>query len=264
MRVLVINLDRAPERLAHTTRVFAAAGVPFERLSATDGQKLTAEEIARWRQGTPHFGEMRAAELSCYLSHRRCWEVAAANDEPIVVFEDDQHLGRNVAPVLASANWVPADADVVKLEANPRPLTLDRAVSATIAGREVHRNRGLNTGGGAYVLTAKGARLLLANLTAIASPFDHLLFNPRMPLFERVVTYQLVPALCIQDSVRYADGAGMTLTSYIAPERPSHQRQGSAEFLRKISRPFENAVRNTRTAVANFTHGRRVVRVAFA
>ena len=263
MRALVINLDRAPERLAHTTREFAAAGVPFERVAATDGQKLTPDELARWRQGTPHFGEMRAAELSCYLSHRRCWEVAAASAEPIVVFEDDQHLGRKVAPVLASSDWVPADTDIVKLEANPRLLTLDRAVAATIAGRSVCRNRALNTGGGAYVLTPKGARLLLANLTAIADPFDQLLFNPRMPLFERVVTYQLMPALCIQDSVLHADGAGVTLASYISPERPSHRRQGLAEWKRMIERPFEEAVRNTRTAVRNLANGRHAVRVPF-
>ncbi len=248
MRVLVINLDRAPERLAHVTRTFGEAGVPFERVAATDGKKLGPEEIARWRQGTPHFGEMRESELACYLSHRRCWEMVAAGDEPAVIMEDDLYLGRGARDALARSDWLPADADIVKLETGVRPITMDRAAAGTLPDRKIHRVRGLNTGGGAYVLTPKCARMLLENIKAISDPFDHILFNPRLPFFERLAVYQVVPALCIQDSVLHTDGPGTTFRSYIAPERPAHQREGLAEFSRMISRPVEDFVRNVKQA----------------
>ncbi|NBW47626.1 MAG: glycosyltransferase family 25 protein [Betaproteobacteria bacterium] len=71
----VINLDRAPERLARIGARLDALGVPWTRFPAVEGKLLTAaEQAARLDQAgferrhgmTPSLGE-----LGCYLSHVR-------------------------------------------------------------------------------------------------------------------------------------------------------------------------------------------------
>lgn len=47
MKVLLINLDRATDRLERMRRVFGEAGIEFERVSGVDGSQLSAEELER-------------------------------------------------------------------------------------------------------------------------------------------------------------------------------------------------------------------------
>ena len=42
--IYVINLDRRPDRLANMTKQFKKLQLPFIRVSAVDGEKLTIEE----------------------------------------------------------------------------------------------------------------------------------------------------------------------------------------------------------------------------
>jgi len=261
MRVLVINLDRAPERLTHTTREFAAAGVRFERLAATDGKTLPADEFARWRQGTPHFGEMRAGEVACYLSHRRCWEIAAAGSEPLVICEDDLYLGENARGILADASWIPADADIIKLEKHVLPIVVDRKPAGLAFGRQLVRVRGLDNGAGAYILAPRCAARLLQMIVAVSDPFDQILFNPRLPIFSRLVIYQMVPALCIQDSIRHHGTFGTTLNTTLPRDRV--RRKGFAEIKRRFERPFEQAVRGLKDFVIHTATQRTWVDIDF-
>src|SRR5690606_11965028 len=117
MKILVINLDRSPDRLEHMRKVFDGQGLSFERVPAVDAQNLSPDEIARWRQGEPNFYELGPGEVGCFLSHRKRWEIAAASPEPFTaICEDDIFLGRNARTVLGSHDWIPHDAGVVKLE----------------------------------------------------------------------------------------------------------------------------------------------------
>ncbi len=58
MRVVVINLDRSPERLAEFGAEAARCGLDFERLPAIDGRLLADRDIARW--STPGLSSSRS------------------------------------------------------------------------------------------------------------------------------------------------------------------------------------------------------------
>jgi glycosyl transferase family 25 len=261
MRVLVINLDRAPERLKHINEIFAAAGVPFERVAAVDGKLLSPEELAKWRQGPTYFGGLSDAELACYLSHRKCWEIAAASSEPTVIFEDDVYLGRDAREALLRNDWIPDDADVVKIEKHMYPLLVDRATKSAVAGRQLLRMRGLNNGGGGYILTPRSAKRLLEAVVAIGDPFDQVLFNPRLPLFTSLAIYQLTPALSVQDCILNNFGPGMKFETSLPRHKPS--RKGIDSLKRRIEAPFENAARWLKQTAINLATRRHWVTVEY-
>ena len=107
MKCLVINLDRSVDRLAGVTAEFSRIGVAFERVAGVDATT-----------GVPFAAPpLTDAEICCFLSHRRCWRIIADGpDRYGVVFEDDVVFSHDAGAVLADDNWVPRDADVVKLE----------------------------------------------------------------------------------------------------------------------------------------------------
>ena len=80
--VYVINLDRAPARLAHAERELAGQGIAFRRLRGRRPD-LTDAEIARVYDAARNRGSYHAAlqkgEIACFLSHRRAWSTFLAN-----------------------------------------------------------------------------------------------------------------------------------------------------------------------------------------
>jgi len=117
MKSYLINLDRSPERLERMAVVFASLGMEFARTPAVDGRLLSVEERQRWLSDEETPFQLTAGEIGCFLSHRKCWEAAAAGSEShVAIFEDDVHLGKNAAEILSRTDWIPDDADVVKIE----------------------------------------------------------------------------------------------------------------------------------------------------
>jgi glycosyl transferase family 25 len=87
MRTLLINLARSPGRLVFQQEQFARFGRSFERIEAIDGAGID-EAFYRRMRGTGTRLVSRN-EIACTLSHRACWEIAAATGEPVLVLEDD-------------------------------------------------------------------------------------------------------------------------------------------------------------------------------
>jgi GR25 family glycosyltransferase involved in LPS biosynthesis len=130
-RVVVINLDRRPERLAQFTRNLS--DWPFkqpQRFAAVDGSAVVTP--AEWQRGPGAWG--------CMLSHRAVLQSAIADSvESLLVLEDD---AVPVPGFAASAGdflaRVPADWDCLMLGAEhlqpPTPVA-ERVVRCTIAIR---------------------------------------------------------------------------------------------------------------------------------
>jgi glycosyl transferase family 25 len=255
MRVQVISLLRAPERIAHVDAVFGTAAITFDRVAAVDGQDLTSAEISRWRRGVPRFYEIPPAELACFLSHRGCWETVVRTGEPIAIFEDDVHLGKNAREILADKSWIPTGADIVKLDTTLTKTIVDRRPVISVHGRTAVRLRGYHTGGAGYVLTERGARKLLDAIRTISDPFDQLLYNPALPLHGQLEIYQLVPALCIQHDVLHR--SSLDLPSYLEGGRGRLKRTAVAKLMREIQRPVERLSIALRGATLNLTGMRR-------
>jgi glycosyl transferase family 25 len=178
LRIWVINLDRAPERLQRISAQLDRLGLPWERLAAVDARALSAEQRAaldepayRRRHGmTPLPGE-----LGCYLSHVRAMRLFL--DSPAdfaLLLEDDVLLHDSLPDVLQGLMAHPERWDVAKLSAvhggTPVPY-LQVAPGHTLA---VMLSR--CTGSSAYVLNRRAAQAYLrqpGGLLPMQLPYDH-------------------------------------------------------------------------------------------
>jgi glycosyl transferase family 25 len=167
--------------------------------------------VDRWFEPGGPLGEIPKGDKACLLSHRRAWELFLAGGESHAVFlEDDVRLSASAPALLASGNWIPADAAVVKLEhygpAGQRVLLRDiRKIGEDFRlGRMLSRH----TGAAAYILSRRAAEILLRQ-TRFDLPVDHLLFNPNnSKLFASLSPWQLVPAIARQEQDETSDIEG--------------------------------------------------------
>lgn len=193
------------------------AGLDFERIPAVDGSLLSEEDLeafCRERMRGDH-EEWLPGEVGCFLSHFEAWRrVAASQDEWQIVFEDDLRVSPDIARLVQSAGWIPADADVVRLEAN-RSMRLSRPRQIAAApGRRLYRAVSGTTGAGAYILSRKTAQQLIAAPASEHTKVDTFLFKPKVSSVARgLKRYQLVPAVCVQ--VGLAEGREGHLKSTI-------------------------------------------------
>jgi glycosyl transferase, family 25 len=251
MQIFVMNLDRAPERLAHMTTLFGGLGLPFTRVPAVDGKSLAAAEANRWIGGEPKFYPLGPGEIGCFLSHRECWErVVRDGLDHAAIFEDDMLMGADADAVLSDSGWIPADADLVKLDTACRNTVVDRHIAAVAGHHSVTRLREAHAGGGAYIVSRAGAQKLLGLSRSFCDPVDQFLFNPVSAVFQVAVIYQMTPALCIEMGVAGL-AADASLGSALSPERRRHRRAGWEKVTRELERPFEQATGLVKGALIN-------------
>jgi glycosyl transferase family 25 len=262
MKVMVINLDRAPERLERIRTIFNAAGVPFERMRAVDGRELTQAEIDRWRQGEPRFYLLGPGETGCFLSHRQCWEIAARTGEPVVIFEDDIHLGRDAAELLGDPSWIPADAHLIKIDTHLRTTMVDREYISIPSQRRLSRLRAMHVAAAGYVVTPAGASLLLDRTSSFSDPVDQFMFNPKSSIFDIIVTYQMIPAISVHNGLS-DDVENVVLGSALHEERRLNRRRGFAKIRRELTRPLEQAKTLFERSKASFLRNQESRRIEF-
>ncbi|WP_295813225.1 glycosyltransferase family 25 protein, partial [uncultured Nitratireductor sp.] len=239
MLILVINLDREEKRLLHMRDEFSAHGLEFQRVAAVDARNLSDEVIASRRKGAPNFYELGAGEVACFLSHRRCWEIAADSAEThTLVCEDDLFLGKDAGSVLADRAWMPEDDGIVKVEASRFRIMLGKRAVSEVQGRSVHALYRDYAGAGAYVLSRTCARELLDMTESFCDPVDQFLFNRTIPGWHGRPVYQLVPAVAIQE-VFLKPRSGQALGSALQGERRTKRRTGLGKLRREVTRPFE-------------------------
>jgi GR25 family glycosyltransferase involved in LPS biosynthesis len=90
--VYVINMDRSSDRLQLISENMRKLNIPFTRINAVDGQKLSESEIKN--QTTllcSYFCTL--AMIGIFLSHKKTWEtIVQNNDKYAIVMEDDCEL----------------------------------------------------------------------------------------------------------------------------------------------------------------------------
>jgi GR25 family glycosyltransferase involved in LPS biosynthesis len=97
MKAYVIHLERATGRRGQVEKIRASLPMPLEIVPAVDGAALSAEAFrARYRRTLfqPRYPfELRAGEIGCFLSHRKCWEMIASGDDAgALIIEDDVNI----------------------------------------------------------------------------------------------------------------------------------------------------------------------------
>ncbi len=197
MIIYLINLDRRPDRLAYCTAQAEQHGFTFERLAAIDGQ---SEEFRRAHPECPvkvtTDEPMRYGEWACLKSHQMAWRKLLESDDVYAVVMEDDFLLASAFTDLLAPDWIPEDADLVKLETWRGIVQVDRRPAARVGSRTVHRLNSTHLGAGAYILSRQAAAHLLKQKDILAA--DHLLFGTTSPLFGHLRTYQVIPAPVVQ------------------------------------------------------------------
>ena len=194
----VINLERAPERLARVRAQLESIGLPWTRLAAVDARALTPQQAAaldepayRRKHGmTPSLGE-----LGCYLSHIEVMRALLASGHRFaLVLEDDVLLQPSLPAVLRGLVAQQARWDVAKLSAVHSGTPVRYLQVAPGHSLAVMLTR--CTGSSAYLLNRKAAQAYLAGLLPMSLPYDHVFDQGwRFGLKFRLVT----PTPCAHD-----------------------------------------------------------------
>ncbi len=208
---LVINLDRRPDRLRDMAEGLGKIGLPFERVSAIDGQTLGA---GPW-QGIDHRGydlchgkRLRPNEAGCYLSHFKAIRRFMESDATAcLILEDDAAFAPEFPAVIEALLKVPQDWDVVKLNGrhSGTPVPQRRLVSPYKLVACVTRN----TGAGGYLLNRHAGARYLERLLPMIVPYDHAFDQAwRFGIkFRSVRPYPMESQVSTSSLVRSDDGA---------------------------------------------------------
>ena len=182
----VINLARSTQRRARMQERLAAIGLAGQFVTATDGTRLSAAELARYdahRARRVYGSEMSAGEIACCLSHLAV--LARIRDQALpaaLVLEDDVIFAPGFAALLHDLCALPDRPwQVVRLNVLKGPVLAPR--TRRDHGREIARLGGFGLyrvgrnplGAGAYLVTAEGAAAILRHADPIFAPFDHML-----------------------------------------------------------------------------------------
>jgi glycosyl transferase family 25 len=222
MPVFFINLDRSAGRRAEMHRRLTCLGLDYERISAIDGLRLPDDVQRRWCPAPGLSYHLGPGEIGCFLSHRECWKRVLQRAKPFaVILEDDIDLAPAARALFASSEWIPPDADIVKIETRLKGSTLvDRDEIFADGMHSATRLRGRHTGSAGYIVARRAAEKLLTMTDTFADAIDQFLFNPDLAAFHTLVTYQLVPAVCIQEKwIRQRNEGGKALPSELDVER---------------------------------------------
>ena len=103
---LVINLDRAADRMAHMARELQAVGLSYTRIAAVDGATLQRPhpDFSEGHYRHLHGRHWAPKELGCYLSHIQCLRTLLTSDaQYALILEDDVRLDPDIRQVLIEA-----------------------------------------------------------------------------------------------------------------------------------------------------------------
>jgi glycosyl transferase, family 25 len=176
MRIILINLARATERLQKMQQQFSALGLDFSRLEARDGKSLAAEDCAlvddaRRRRITPY--PLSDNEIGCWLSHRHALQdVANGSDAMAAIVEDDAQFTENFPAVLkAIENALPA-FDFIFLHRKMKRREIFVPTRQLLPGISMGRVGPAHMGAISYVVSKKGAQKFLDYAPRFAHAVD--------------------------------------------------------------------------------------------
>jgi glycosyl transferase, family 25 len=235
MKLYVINLDRAPERMARIGGLLDGLGVNFERVAAVDGRNLPPVPT----DAPPDVWALTRSEIGLIRSHQKCWDLFEQSGDPYcIILEDDVHFGSDFASFVTGGAMLPEEFDLIKIEATPFKIWLDKHSARPVLGsRKLMRLASTHMGAAGYVLSRAGLEKVRRLLHEFHQhPIDVVLFGPPA---KALTIYQLTPSLVIQDNALrnkspYHVGFDQTVDRGRKP-----RVRGLKKVLREIARPFQ-------------------------
>lgn len=199
MLVQLINLDARRDRLEAFEQAASELDLAFERLPACNGYLPEFEDRASRIPVTPRGEAVGPRALACTESHRVGWRRILDEGHAFgVMLEDDIFMATDMGDICARTDWIPADADLVKLETMNYRVLLSRDSHQVAPGRMLRRMLSEHLGTGGYVVSRAAAEKLLKATDAPDDTIDRMMFDMRHPLSRSLTIYQMTPAPCAQ------------------------------------------------------------------
>jgi glycosyl transferase family 25 len=167
--VLIINLDRSPDRLSFQRSQALRLGLRFERIPAADGVRLLHADFEQY--AFQWLRPLSRTEVGCLLSHAACWWRVVELKRNAIVLEDDIVLAEETVAFLGQAKDV-TGAVVVNLETRAKPRCISPDPVSTVGGQHVHELYRAVAGAAAYLVTPLAAARLLKGLPKKAALAD--------------------------------------------------------------------------------------------
>ncbi|MBW8863895.1 MAG: glycosyltransferase family 25 protein [Verrucomicrobia bacterium] len=193
MQIFVINLDRKPMRWQRMAGLLQ--GLPFRRLAAVDGNTIHGPEYnIPSRPGSP--AVLSRYNRACTLSHRAAMQdFLAGTDRYCCVLEDDVFISPDFPRFINDESWIPSKCDLVKIETTRQEVRLASKGVACL-DREAVLLDSVHFGTAGYIVSRRGAQMLLGMTAEPERSIDRILFEPAG--LRKLRPVQLIPALCIQ------------------------------------------------------------------
>lgn len=196
----VINLDRSADRLRRFMAMAQSQALAIERIPAVDGRALARETIEALTAPTALY-PLTAAEVGCFLSHRRAWErLLESSAAHAAIFEDDAVFSPDLKEVIAGLADLANAPDLVQMESTPGRRLAVFETEASVHGRSLKRLRAVSIGSCAYRLNRKAAKALLQQSAALPCAIDLFLFDPLSPAWKGLSVAVLDPSPVIQEA----------------------------------------------------------------
>ncbi len=223
MRALLINLDKATERMAFQKKQLQNLGIKYQRITAISTDSLKRRTYNKYY--TTWERPLRYSEVACFLSHLSAWELIISNQEPMLVLEDDALLSKKT-PCLLDELEKSDDIDFVSLEVRGRKKTIAKHATHMICGLSMKILYQDRTGAAGYVLWPEGAKKLIERTRngniALTDAFISSCYQLR--------AFQVEPATIIQLDQCHVYGipCPIKIKSFIASEN----KPGSSDGIR--------------------------------
>ncbi|WP_295048991.1 glycosyltransferase family 25 protein [uncultured Paracoccus sp.] len=173
LAVFLINMDRAPERLAAMQDKLACAGLPFCRIPGVDGRALSfpIPEFSERSYRLLHGRRTSPAEIGCYLSHVAAARAVLDSDADLaLILEDDVSFQPDFLDTLDRAAMHRDLWNLLRLTTvnrgrrfPARDLGNGRCLAITLTREK---------GAGAYVIDRRAAAWIAGDLLPMRLAFD--------------------------------------------------------------------------------------------
>ncbi|QWD18285.1 hypothetical protein DP176_02595 [Polynucleobacter paneuropaeus] len=174
IQILVISLQRSPDRREKVRQELSKINLPWEFLDAVDGSQMSispAEYKVNKVKRLQGYA-LTANEIGCYLSHKKAWQRCVDQNLPTLILEDDFTLAADFENDLKTLLENSDRWDLLRLQGLYEvPYTKVGQVGNMI----IAKNQGDAVGATGYLVKPVIAQRLIDASHEIYEPVDHFL-----------------------------------------------------------------------------------------
>ncbi|TPH05447.1 glycosyltransferase family 25 protein [Haemophilus haemolyticus] len=240
----VISLSSASQRREHIIKEFGKHHIPFEFYDAITPSECLNQLIQTYLPNLAH-AKLSEGEKACFMSHYMLWKKCIDENLPyIYIFEDDVLLGEDAYSFLAEDEWLKErftsdDSFILRFETHLMPVEPDferrKVIKKIFRNREIRLLENFHYGTAGYIINYNAVIMLYDLFREIEindiKPIDVLMFNDFLKS-SKLNIYQLIPALCVQDTILNKDNA--SLNSMISRNKMKGNRLTILELISNL------------------------------